>query len=188
MNRSLLNGLLLVLAIGLGGYVAWQWQQRQVPPPAPVVRSDYVLRDFELTALNEQGAEAFTVQSPYLQREPDGRSLDITLPRFHFPGDQGAWEARSDTAWVSPRAQEVQLRGGVELVGPASDSGRRARFTTGLLSVFPDEQRASTDDRVNIAQDASFFAGTGLRVDMAIKRFQLLNDTKGTLCATPASC
>lgn len=188
MNRTVLNPLLLVLAIGLGSYAVWQWQQRRVPPPEPVQRSDYVLRDFDLTALNDQGTEAFTVQSPYLQREPDGRSLDIRLPRFTFPGEAGPWLASSETAWVGPRAQEVQLRKNVELVGPATASGQRTRFTTRLLSVFPDAQRASTDDRVNIAQGKSYYAGTGLRVDMAAKRFQLLNDTQGTLCATPASC
>lgn len=188
MNRTVLNPLLLVLAIGLGGYAVWQWQQRQVPAPEPVQRSDYVLRDFDLTALNEQGTEAFTLRSPYLEREPDGRSMNIRLPRFTFPGRNGSWQASSVTAWVGPRAQEVQLRKDVELVGPASASGQRTRFTTGQLSVFPDEQRASTDDRVNIAQGKSYYAGTGLQVDMAAKRFQLLNDTQGTLCATPASC
>ncbi|HEX5693500.1 MAG TPA: LPS export ABC transporter periplasmic protein LptC [Arenimonas sp.] len=158
MNRTAINALLLVTAIALGSYAAWQWQQQRVPPPEAVPRSDYVLRDFELTALNDQGTEAFTLRSPYLEREPDGRSLDIRLPVFSFPGESGTWNARSDTAWVSDRAQEVQLRGAVELLGPASDSGLRTRFTTGL------------------------------RVDMAAKRFQLLHDTQGTLCATPASC
>ncbi|WP_374604842.1 LPS export ABC transporter periplasmic protein LptC [Arenimonas sp.] len=188
MSRTALNMLLLVLAIGLGSYAAWQWRQNRLPASEPVQRSDYVLRDFELTALDDAGAEAFTVASPYLEREPDGKSLDIRLPVFSFPGESGAWQARSDTARVSPKAEEVQLRGGVDLVGPPSASGLRTRFTTSTLSVFPGEQRASTDDRVNIAQGQSYFAGTGLRVDMALKRFQLLNDTQGTLCATPASC
>ena len=64
MSRSLLNWLLLLTAIGLGSYTVWQWQRSQVPPPEPVQRSDYVLRDFELTALDDEGAEAFTVVSP----------------------------------------------------------------------------------------------------------------------------
>lgn len=188
MTRSHVNWLLLLMAIGLGSYAVWQWQRSQVPPPEPVQRSDYVLRDFELTALDDEGAEAFTVVSPYLERDPNGKSLDIRLPRFTFPGESGPWQARSDTAWVSPKAEQVQLRGGVSLVGPASESGQRTRFGTDTLAVFPNDQRASTDDRVTITQGESFFAGTGLRVDLAAKRFQLLNDTKGTLCATPASC
>ncbi len=179
MNRSVLNPLLLVLAIGLGSYAAWQWQRGRVPPPEPAQRSDYVLRDFELTALNDQGAEAFTVASPYLERDPNGKSLDIRLPRFTFPGEKGTWQARSDTAWVSPKAEQVQLRGGVSLVGPAEPSGLRTRFTTDTLSVLPGDQRATTDDRVNIGHGDDRFAGTGLRVDMAVKRFQLLHDTKG---------
>lgn len=179
MSRSALNAILLVLAVGLGSYAVWQWRKNQLPPPEPVQRSDYVLREFELTALNDQGTEAFTVVSPYLERDPNGKSLDIRQPRFSFPGEDGSWQARSDTAWVSPKAQEVQLRGDVRLVGPPSESGQRIDFSTDGLSVFPDEQRASTDDRVNIKRGESRYAGTGLRVDMTAKRFQLLQDTKG---------
>lgn len=179
MSRQALNVLLLVLAIGLGGYAAWQWQRNRVPPPEPTQRSDYVLREFELTALDDDGSESFTLRSPYLERDRDGKSLTIRRPRFTFPSDSGRWQVRSDTAWVSPKASEVQLLGGVNMVGPTEPSGLRTRFGTDTLSIFPNDQRASTDDRVNITQGDSAVAGIGLRVDLAAKRFQLLNDVKG---------
>lgn len=179
MSRRVSNTLLLVLAIGLGSYATWHWQRSRVPPPEPEQRSDYVLRDFELTALDEEGTEAFTLVSPHLQRDPSGRHLDIRRPRFAFPSDSGTWQARSDSAWVAPKAEEVRLQGGVSMVGPVEASGNRTRINTGVLSVFPDAQRASTDDRVTITQGDSSYAGTGLRVDMVAKRIQLLNDVKG---------
>jgi lipopolysaccharide export system protein LptC len=179
MSRRTLNTWLFVLAIGLGSYAAWQWQRNRQPPPAPAQRSDYVLRDFELTALGDDGLEAFTVTAPYLERDPAGESLTLEQPRFGFPGSDGRWNARADRAWVSPGAEEVRLLGGVNLVGPPEASGLRTRFASPSLSVFPDAQRASTDERVTITQGESRFAGTGLRVDMAAKRFQLLNDVKG---------
>ena len=179
MNPRALNAWLLVLAVGLGAYAVWQWQRNRVPPPEPAQRSDYVLRDFELSALGDDGQESFTVTAPYLERDPDGKSLTIQQPRFGFPGRDGRWNARSDTAWVSPGAEEVRLLGGVNLVGPPEASGLRTRFASPTLSVFPDTQLASTDERVNISQGETSFAGTGLRVDMQAKRFQLLNDVKG---------
>lgn len=188
MNRRVLNPVLLVLAIGLGAYATWQWQRGRVPPPEPPARSDYVLRDFELTALNEKGTQAFTVSAPLLERDPAGKSLDIDQPRFTFPSATGPWQARADSAWVGPKAAEVKLEGGVAFTGPAQASGLRTRFETPTLSVFPDEQRAATDDRVTIRQGDSTYAGTGLRVDMTAKRFQLLQDSRGRLCATPATC
>ncbi|GAB2670654.1 LPS export ABC transporter periplasmic protein LptC [Arenimonas aestuarii] len=179
MSRQALNVVLFALALGLGGYAAWQWQRNRVPPPEPSQRSDYVLREFELTALDDAGAESFTLRSPYLERDRDGKSLTIRRPRFAFPSDSGRWQVRSDKAWVSPKASEVQLLGGVNMVGPTEPSGLRTRFTSDTLSIFPNDQRATTDDRVNIDRGESTFAGTGLRVDLAAKRFQLLNDVKG---------
>ena len=91
----------------------------------------------------------------------------------------GRWQARSDSAWVSPKAEEVRLLDQVEMQGPPGPSGLRTRFATDRLFVFPDEQRARTDDRVTITQGESILGGSGLRVDMQAKRFQLLNDVKG---------
>ena len=179
MSRRALNAWLLLLAIGLGSYAAWQWQRNRVPPAEPAQRSDYILRDFELTALGKDGLEAFTVTAPHLERDPAGKSLTLQQPRFGFPSREGRWNARADSAWVSPGAEEVRLIDGVSLVGPAERSGLRTRFNTPLLSVFPDTGRASTDERVNITQGESRYAGTGLRVEMDTKRFQLLNDVKG---------
>ena len=120
MSRRALNAWLLVLAIGLGTYAAWQWQRSRVPAAEPVQRSDYILRDFELTALGEDGLESFTVTAPLLERDPAGESLTLSQPRFAFPGRGGRWNARADSAWVSKDADEVRLLDDVALVGPPS--------------------------------------------------------------------
>lgn len=179
MTRRTSNALLLVLAIGLGSYAAWQWQRNRVPPPEPVQRSDYILRDFELTALGSDGQESFTLTAPLLERDPAGESLDIEQPRFGFPGSDGRWNARADRAWVAPGAERIRLDDDVRLEGPPQPSGVRTRFRTASLTIFPDTNRASTEERVNITQGDSRFAGTGLRVDMDQQRFRLLNDVKG---------
>lgn len=179
MNRRVANPVLLVLALGLGALAVWQWQKRQAPPVEPPQRSDYVLRDYELITLDEAGREAFTVTGPHLERDPTGKFLTLEQPRFSFPGDQGRWQARSDSAWVGPKADEVRLLSAVEMVGPADPAGLRTRFSTDRLFIFPDAQRAETADRVTVTHGDSILAGTGLRVDMSAKRFTLLDDVKG---------
>ncbi|MBW8367023.1 MAG: LPS export ABC transporter periplasmic protein LptC [Arenimonas sp.] len=180
MSRTALNALLLVLAVTLVGVVYWQWLLRQVPPVEVPQRSDYILRDFELTTLGDDGAEAFTVRGPYLQRDVGGRSISLVQPRFSFPDADGAgrWQARSDAAWVSPKADHVHLIRKVEMVGPASPAGIRSRFETERLVVFPDLERATTPLPVTVTQGASIYSGTGLRVDMRAKRVQLLNEVE----------
>lgn len=180
MNRSGLNAVLMVSALVLGSLAIWQWRLRQVPPQEPPQRSDYVLHDYELTTLNDTGAESFTVIGPYLQRDVGGKSLSLVQPRFSFPGsDGGRWQARSDSAWVSPGADEVHLLDKVLMVGPPSPAGLRTRFATERLTVLPDAEQARTEERVTVTQGDSILAGTGLRADMQAKRFQLLNDVKG---------
>lgn len=174
MTRTTLNTLLLVTAIVLGGLAVWQWQLRQVPEAEPPQRSDYILRSFELTTLNSEGQESFTVRGPYLQRDVGGRSLSLVQPRFAFPSsDGGRWQARSDAAWVSPGADEVHLIDKVEMVGPPTPEGLHTRFSTERLTVFPDADEARTDERVTATQGDSILTGTGLLVEMQAKRFQL---------------
>ena len=181
MSRSALNVVLLVLAVALAALAYWQWLVRQVPPVEVAQRSDYILRDFELTTLGEDGAESFTVRGPYLQRDVGGRSISLVQPRFSFPDAEGTgrWQARSDVAWVSPKADQVHLMRKVEMVGPATPAGDVTRFDTERLVVFPDTDRATSGERVTVTQAVSILAGTGLRVDMQAKRFQLLNEVKG---------
>lgn len=180
MTRRGLNIGLALLAVGLGSLAVWQWRQRQVPPVEAPQRSDYILRDYELTTLNKDGVESFTVVGPYLQRDIGGRSLSLVQPRFSFPDkDAGRWQARSESAWVSPGADEVHLLDQVQMVGPPGESGVSTRFETAKLVVLPDVDQARTDDRVTVTQGDSILAGTGLRADMKAKRFQLQNDVKG---------
>lgn len=174
MNRAALNGVLGLGAIVLVGLAAWQLLRR--PPPAPPVdRSEYVLRDYELVALDEQGKESFTVTGPHLFREPGARSLLLETPEFAFPSRQGRWIAHSRTAWVSPGAEEVQLRDQVDMLGPASATGGRTRFQTERLVVFPKAQEARSDQPVTVTGPDSILRGDGLFVDMQAKRFQLTN-------------
>lgn len=177
MSRSALNALLMVLAIVLVSVAVWQWRLRQVPEVEPAQRSDYILRGYELTTLSEEGTESFTVRGPFLQRDIGGKSLSLVQPRFSFPGENGRWEARSDKAWVSPKADQVHLIDAVSMVGPPGEAGIRTTFETERLTVYPDLDTAASDELVTVTQGGSILRGSHLRADMKAKRYQL-KDTK----------
>jgi lipopolysaccharide export system protein LptC len=171
---------LLVLA-GLSTVAVWKLQPPRKPHvPAPA-RSDYTLENFELVTLNSQGQEAFTVDAPRLERDPEGKSLTLTLPKFSFPDKSGSgrWLATSDSAWVGPKADEVRLIAQVDLLGPVSDRGERTHFQTESLQVYPHQNRAQTQDAVTVTRADSILHATGLRADMKSHQIHLLADVKG---------
>jgi lipopolysaccharide export system protein LptC len=180
VNRALLNIVLLVLATALLAYVLWQLRTGEAPAVAAPDRSDYVLREFELVTLNDDGKESFTVRGPYLQRDVGGRSLSLVKPRFSFPhAEGGRWNATSEAAWVSPGADEVHLLRAVKLSSPPGAEGFVNTLETERLVVLPEADQARSDRRVTVTQGESILAGTGLRADLKAKRFELLKEVKG---------
>jgi lipopolysaccharide export system protein LptC len=171
---------LLVLA-GLSTVAVWQLAPKPKPKPPSQPRSDYTLENFQLVTLNDKGEEAFTVDAPHLERDPEGKSLTLTLPKFSFPdkASTGRWLASADRAWVGPKADEVRLIAKVDLLGPPTPNGERTHFQTESLRVFPHLDKAQSDDAVTITRADSILHATGLRADMKSHRIQLLADVKG---------
>jgi lipopolysaccharide export system protein LptC len=178
-KRSIAAAAMLVLA-AIGATALWKLRPGDAPPPASLARSDYVLEDFDLTSLDLQGKESFSVKAPHLERDPGGKSLTMRLPKFSFPDRKaGEWQASSDSAWVAEKGVEVRLLHKVEMVGPPTPSGERTRFTTDRLQVFPKQDLALSEDPVTVSRADSILHGTGLRADMKAHRVQLLANVKG---------
>lgn len=186
MNRFWL-GVLLAIGAGATGLALW-WLREPPAPPSVDSRADYRLEGFEMTALRQDGGEGFTVVGPLLERDMAAKTTTLTEPRFGFPGDtpDRRWDARAASAWVGPGNDEVRLLGGVEMLGPASEGGHQARFSTDRLSVFTETERARTDAAVTVTQGRSILQGTGLEVNMKARTYELLADVDATFHPEPS--
>ena len=170
----------LVTLAASAGLALWQLQPPPRPRPPEPIRSDYILGNFEMTLLDAEGKESFSVRAPHLERDPHGRSLTLRMPEFSFPDkDGGRWLATSHSAWVAEKGVEVRLIDQVELIGPPTPTGDRTRFQTAALQVFPKVKQARSNDLVTISRADSILHGTGLRADMQTRHIQLLADVKG---------
>ena len=181
MRRPLILSVLLAGVAGVAALTVWQLRPERKPPPPGPSRSDYILHEFELTSLDSEGKESFSVAAPYLERDPGGKSLTMRLPRFSFPDrEQGRWQASSNSAWVAEKGVEVRLIDKVDLVGPPSPRGERTRFQTAHLQIFPKQDLALSEDLVTVTRADSILRGTGLRADMKAKKVSLLANVKGS--------
>ena len=180
---------LLVLALVVGAALAgWAlWTHRT--PPARVAtagdRPDYRLDDFELVSLDADGRESFTLRAPTLARRPGDRTMSLTTPVFYVPNGEGKyWEIRSRSGWVSADQTEIRLQGEVKANGP-DDAVRPVTMNSDHLSIFPRQNRASTDAVVTIVQPGSILRGRGFTVSTLTKRYVFRSEVQSTHAPSP---
>jgi len=180
--------LVLFAAALLSGWAVWNQRSQDHGLTAASGRSDYVLDDFELVALDKQGKESFTLRAPKLVRDPNKKTMDIATPVFLIPAKEGsnsdAWEVRSKTGWVSGEGDELRLRGDVKAVS-AGYTGTPTTMTTDQLNIFPDAKRATSPAKVVITRPGSILSGRGLRVSLDSKQYEFQSEVHHRYVPTP---
>ncbi len=167
--------LVLLAAASVSGWALWSQRNMEQALAATLGRADYVLEDFELVALDEQGKESFTLRAPRLARDPSAKTLDITTPLFLIPpraGSQGApWEVRSKTGWVSAKGEELRLRGDVKAVSAGATGP--TTLASEEMNVFLKAKRATSAVQVTVTQPGSILRGRGLEVSLDSRQYTL---------------
>ncbi|MFC5569706.1 LPS export ABC transporter periplasmic protein LptC [Lysobacter yangpyeongensis] len=176
--RAIVTTLLLIGAL-VSGWSVWNQRSRELAATGPTARSDYVLIGFELTALNAQGKESFTLRAPRLARDPRQKTMDVATPLFLIPPGEGAgndaWEVRAQNGWVSADGNELRLRGDVKGIS-SGETGPPTTLVTNQLNVYPDARRARSPSRVVINRPGSILSGRGLELDLASKRYSFKSE------------
>ena len=173
--RGVLTLILLVVAVLAGWAIIRQRASLQATGEAEA-RPDYILHDFEIITLKKDGSEGFTLQAPKLARTPDNHEMNIDQPTFLFPDKSGnRWRSRSATGWVNSEGNEVRLRGNVVLDNPG---GKRMTVQTEALNVYPDANRATSDQQVTITQPGATIRGRGLEAQLDTQRVTLKSEVR----------
>lgn len=184
MNWRVVLTLLLLAAALLSGWAVWRGRASGEQAHAPTGRSDYVLHDFAVTALDREGKESFSMRAPLLRETPGKRTIDIDAPRFQIPDKDGKyWAVRSRTGWVSQDNKEIRLRGDVVVDSPPGDP-RPTTVNTQQLNAFPDTHRVTSDAEVAIEQPGLTMRGLGLDADLSMKRFTLKSQARTRYVST----
>jgi lipopolysaccharide export system protein LptC len=182
--RPVLMLLLLTAAI-FSGWTVWRHHATRSAVAAAGGRSDFVLHDFELIALDDTGKESFTLRAPMLQETPGAKTMELSTPLFLLPDAQGHyWQVRSQTGWVSEQRDEIRLRGKVNTVSPPEDP-RTITMNTEQLNVFPKTHRAASSDVVTVTEPGLTMRGRGMEADLAAKRFTLLSQATARYVPSP---
>jgi len=178
-TRTLLGGLLLLAAL-LSGWALLRDRDGGPAATADDGSVDYVLHDFTITALDEQGRESTTLSAPRLERSRADQTLEIATPEFQMPDEQGNhWTLRAQTGWLSAKGDHMKLRGDVSGDSPTTGGTPPTTFRTDHLDVFPRENKARTDARVTMTRPGMEQSGVGFEVDSKNNTYHFLSQAKG---------
>lgn len=179
MNWRIALTLALLIGALVSGWSAWRQQDRLAVETTTDGRTDYLLQDFDLVALDSAGQEAFSVAAPQLQQTPGARTLELELPVFHIPAEDGSgrWTVVSKTGWVSDDNEEVRLRGEVTATSPER-AQRPTTMRSEALNIYPQRNQADTDVAVAVEQPGTTMQGIGMRADLDSGRIELLSQVR----------
>ena len=181
--RGGLTILLLIAAIATGWSV---WRHSDDNPDTVIAqRPDYVLRDYEIVSLDNEGKEAFTLRGPELQRDLGAKSMTLLTPLFLVPDRNGSyWEVRAKHGVVPEDGKELRLRGDVVTTSPAQVPPQ-TRIETSELNLFPRENRATSAVAVTVTRPGLTMRGRGLEADFNRQQVALLSDVHSRYVPSP---
>ncbi|HEY0332475.1 MAG TPA: LPS export ABC transporter periplasmic protein LptC [Stenotrophomonas sp.] len=180
MSWRTIVGLALLVAAIVSGWSAWNHRKAPVTETQDESRADYQLFDFELIALDkETGTESVTLRAPEAHRNRADQTLDITTPVFLLPDqDNLSWTLRAKTGWVSPKGDELRLRGDVAGDSPTAPGVVPTTFRTTSLDVLPQQHLARTAERVTLARPGLSQTGVGFEANLQTRQYKLLSQVK----------
>ncbi|MDR1074749.1 MAG: LPS export ABC transporter periplasmic protein LptC [Xanthomonadaceae bacterium] len=176
MNWRTGLGIALLIAAIVSAWLAWKLRKHDPRIDGDEQRSDYIVHDFEMTALDKEGKESVTLRGPELRRGRDDQTFDIVTPLFLLPdGKQRHWELRADTGWVSADGSELRLRGHVAGDSPGDSDIAPATFRTDTLTVLTQQHLAFTSDRITVSQPGIMQTGIGFEAELENRHYRILS-------------
>lgn len=144
--------------------------------PLPEARSDYLLENFSLTIMNDDGLRRFSLHAPHLERSPVDESTLLTAPDvLIFEDNRATWRSTGETGWISADGTELRLEDDVTM---ESIDGQDTTVVTDTITFLPDDRLAHTQDAVTLTQADSVMTGIGLRANFQSQTWELLADVK----------
>lgn len=169
--------LLLLLA---GTY----WLDQQVRP-LPVVQDnsklhdpDFIVSDFQATALDEQGRPHHRINAHTLTHYPDDDSLYLERPDIlALAPDRPTLRITAQTGTTYQRDETI-MRGDVRIVRAASQTASERVLTTTYLRALPSQDYAETDRPVTMNDAYNLVNAVGMTLDNKTRIIRLLSQVR----------
>lgn len=171
----------LLLVILLAAMSFWLNRIIQGDNPQGPARhdADYIVEQFSVRRFDINGELQNTVTAEKMLHYPDDNTTEVSLPHVSYhkapPTDIFA-----RAALISHDGKQIDLIDDVRVIRQTGNN-EASLMETSKLSVFPDEERAQTQEPVVFTQGKSVIKGSGIDIDNKIGVVVLTGRVTGTI-------
>lgn len=175
-------GLVIVLALAV---VSWWLQQHEEkvhgePQSEDGLVIDYAIRDFEMTAMDEQGQPRNRLKAVSMEHFSNDDSALLKQPDLLVYRESGEpWRLTSGLAKVFKGGEVVHMSGGVQMRRLDDAGTTTMQVDTDELWVYADREYAESEEMVFIKDSMGTTEAKGMTIDLAAGRLQLLAAVRG---------
>lgn len=132
---------------------------------------DYIVEKFSFVRMAPDGQPHYLFYGDKLTHMPLNDASDVDKPvlKTIVPG-QPIMTVTSQHARIFHGENKVELTGDVDVHRPQSASARYLRLDTEALTVFPDEDRMESDQKVSMVLGTSTLTGVGMQANNATRQ------------------
>ncbi|MDC9719949.1 MAG: LPS export ABC transporter periplasmic protein LptC [Gammaproteobacteria bacterium] len=171
-----------LITLGLVFLVFWWWQQttQEVAESEANWIPDYYLTHATISQYDDQGVLSSSISAERFTHIREFGTTDMIRPRFNlYLQDSSAWFGKAEEGLILDSGAQINLSGNV-LVTNGPDILRPLSLKSQSLRLFPNQNYAESDDRVQLIGKHSHLTGKGMQLTLDSQRLLLLNQVTGT--------
>jgi lipopolysaccharide export system protein LptC len=135
---------------------------------------DYIVEKFSLVRMTPEGKPRYLFYGAKLTHLPidDTSSVERPIMQNMIPG-AATMTINATRARIFHGQDRVDLVGKVDIHRPDSATSRGMRLRTEALTIFPDEERMESSQKVQMMMGTTTVTGTGMKADNASQQLDV---------------
>nr|WP_211168995.1 LPS export ABC transporter periplasmic protein LptC [Aromatoleum toluvorans] len=139
---------------------------------------DFVAEQTRLIAFDHTGRQHYELLADKITHYPQTDVTALDLPRLRYEVNGRELYLNAAQGEVLRRGDEVHLKGDVRARRSAAPDRPEMTMSSASLTVWPDDERAETNDPVVITQGASTAHGNGMKSDNIFGTLELIGNAR----------
>jgi lipopolysaccharide export system protein LptC len=179
--KNALVGFLLLLALSLSTWSLFKsYSKSIVVVKTDPTRPDSYMLNVTATIFNKEGLPALQVVTPKMVHYPENNTTNLDQPRVTiYRKSPQPWYIKADYAKASDGMKQIVFWSNVNIHHVADSENPDTSLETTSLTIFPEQQIASTGEAVTFLQPDTKIHAVGMLANLDAGTVKLLSQTKG---------